>query len=98
MSVNKKNISLLIKCLIKIKAPMYIDKYLWRNSDDIDAMKWLSHKKFLRYKNIGRHFKIYRSKHFYEIFEKIKGLNENEIIKFLKMEVNKDGNNTKRKT
>lgn len=90
MSVNRKNISFLIKYLIKIKTPLYIDKYVWRNSDDIEAMIWLSHKKFLRYKNIGRHFKIYRSKHFYEIFEEIKGLNENEIIKFLKMEATND--------
>lgn len=85
MRADKKYISSLINVLMKNKEPILIDRYAWSNSDDVSAMKWLSHKKFLRYKFYGRYFKIYRSKYFYDILDKTKLLSEDEIIKFLKI-------------
>ncbi len=85
MSVNKKYVSNLINILMKNKEPILIDRYAWSCSDEVSAMKWLSHKKFLKYKIYGRYFKIYRSKYFYDILNKTKLLSEDEIIKFLKI-------------
>ena len=84
MRADKKHISNLINILRKNKEPIFVDRYAWSCSNEVSAMKWLSHKKFLRYKIDGRYFKIYRSKYFYDILDKTKLLSEDGIIKFLK--------------
>lgn len=83
MSKITTEIKSFIEYFMKNKEPIYCNAYKWGDYEAQYAVRWLYHKKFIRYKIEGDYYKVRRSAHFYQIWEKIKDLTPEGVRRFL---------------
>lgn len=83
MSKKENAIKGTIEYFMKHKEPIYCDAYKWSSIEEQQATRWLGRKKFIRYKIEGDSYKMWRSKHFYDIWDKIKDLTPKGVYRFL---------------